>query len=116
LEHEDLQEVTEEMTRWVFDVDHQVIGSLLDRRREETNLLLKDADAFVQPCARLLLSAFRVYSGAQHEIQAIKHLEESLNPYVLSRFANEFRVSEKPWDTFRADEYDPDDFNTVFDR
>jgi hypothetical protein len=79
-------------------------------------LLLRDTDAFIQPCAQILLAAFRVYSGAAHELQAIKHLEESLNPYVLSKFANEFRVSEKPWDSCSSDEYGPDDFNTVFDR
>jgi hypothetical protein len=72
-----------------------------------------DSEAFIQPCAQLLLSAFRVYSGAPHEIQAIKHLEESLNPYVLSRFANEFRVSEKPWDSFFSDECPLDDFNCL---
>ena len=116
LEREDLKEVTEEISRWVFDADHQVIGSMLTRRREEINVLLMDSNVFIQPCAQLLLSAFRVYSGAPHEIQAIKHLEESLNPYVLSRFANEFRVSEKPWDSFFLAEYEPDDFNTVFDR
>jgi lysozyme len=116
LEREDLKEVTEEIGRWIFDADHQVIGSMLTRRREETNLLLTDSNVFIQPCAQLLLAAFRVYSGAPHEIQAIKHLEEGLNPYVLSRFANEFRVNEKPWDSFFLAEYDPDDFNTVFDR
>jgi lysozyme len=113
LEREDLKEIAEEMSRWVFDADHKVIGCMLNRRREETNLLIMDSEAFIQPCAQLLLSAFRVYSGAPHEIQAIKHLEESLNPYVLSRFANEFRVSEKPWDSFFSDECPLDDFNCL---
>ena len=45
----------------------------------------------------ILLAAFRNYSAAAHQVRAIRRLEEGINPYTLSEFANEFRVDEDPW-------------------
>ena len=116
LETDDLPEITAEMSRWVFDVDHNVIGNLLDRRREEISLLLQDSGELTPPASEILLTAFRIYAGAPYEIQAIKNLEERINPYVLSRFANEFKVADNRWEEYPPENYPENDFNTVFDK
>jgi lysozyme len=100
LEREDFCSATEEIGRWIFDVDHKVIGGLLDRRREEIVLFLQEVDANPWASTEVLLKAFRNYSAAPHQVRAIRSLEESINPYVLSEFANNFQVDEEPWDSF----------------
>lgn len=106
LEREDIADVVHEMSRWIFDSDHQVVGGLLDRRREEIRLFLTDVNTSPWSSTEILLTAFRNYSAAPHEVWAIRRLEEQLNPYVLSEFANNFRVAENPWEDFRHEEYD----------
>ena len=44
LEASDYHAATEEINRWIFDSNHQVIGGLLDRRRQETKLFLRDVE------------------------------------------------------------------------
>lgn len=111
LEHDNFYAVTEEIGRWVFDSDHQIIGSLLERRREEIKLFIQELDNTPNISTEVLLAAFRNYTAAPHEVAAIRNLERKLNPYVLSSFANEFRIDDNPWD-----DYPVDDFNSVFDR
>ncbi len=100
LEIEDFSGATEEIGRWIFDQDHKVIGGLLDRRREEMNLFLQEVDANPWASTEILLTAFRNYSAAPHEVRAIRHLEESISPYILSEFANNFRIDDNHWDDF----------------
>lgn len=107
LEREDFCGVTEEMGRWIFDPDHRVIGGLLDRRREEINLFLLEIDANPWASTEVLLKAFRTYAAAPHQIRAIRSLEENINPYVLSEFANNFQINKEVWDDFWGEEAGP---------
>jgi len=104
LERDDHPDVVHEISRWVFDSEGKVIGGLLDRRREEVRLFLSETAGKQLPTTEVLLSAFGGYSGAPHQIRAIRHLEEQLNPYVLSEFANNFRVKENYWEDFISEE------------
>ena len=106
IEVEDLSGATEEIGRWIFDQDHKVIGGLLDRRREEMNLFLQEVDANPWASTEILLTAFRNYTAAPHEVRAIRTLEESISPYILSEFANDFRIDENPWSDFETDGVD----------
>jgi GH24 family phage-related lysozyme (muramidase) len=106
LEVEDFSGATEEIGRWIFDQDHKVIGGLLDRRREEMNLFLQEVDANPWASTEILLTAFRNYTAAPHEVRAIRTLEESISPYILSEFANDFRIDENPWSDFETDGVD----------
>ena len=106
LEVEDFSGATDEIGRWVFDADHKVIGGLLDRRREEMNLFLQEVDANPWASTEILLTAFRNYTAAPHEVRAIRSLEESINPYILSEFANSFRISDNAWEDFSNEAVD----------
>lgn len=86
--------VIDEINDWIYDADHRVIGSLLERRREETNLLLGDIGRGTWGSGGILLRAVRNYRGATHQIHALKILESHSNPYVLAEFANDFRLDE----------------------
>jgi len=106
VEAEDFCTATQEMSSWIFDSEHKVIGGLLDRRREEVNLFLQEIDANPWASTEILLAAFRNYSAAPHEIKAIRELEENISPYVLSKFANDFCITDRPWDEFTQEELD----------
>jgi len=94
LDRNDYKAVTETINQWVFDKDRQVIGGLLDRRRQETKLFLQDLEVNPWPSDLVLLKAFRNYSAAPHQVRAIRELESSVSPYVLSEFANSFCLSD----------------------
>ena len=94
LEVDDYVGVTEEIARWVFDADHQVIGGLLERRREEINLFLAEIEAKPWVATDVLLRAFRSYGAKPHETEAIRNLEASINPYALAEFANRFKLED----------------------
>lgn len=100
LEQEDWRGASEELPKWIFDEDHKMIGSLLHRRQEEVKLFLREVNDNPWVSTEVLLAAFRNYSAASHQVRAIRMLEENINPYVLSEFANNFRVDEDPWDGF----------------
>lgn len=100
LEQEDWRGASEELPKWIFDEDHKMIGSLLHRRQEEVKLFLREVNDNSWVSTEVLLAAFRNYSAASHQVRAIRMLEENINPYVLSEFANNFRVDEDPWDGF----------------
>jgi lysozyme len=106
IEHEDFCGATEEMGRWIFNEEHKVVGGLLDRRREEISLFLQDIDANPWSSTEILLTAFRNYTAAPHEVRAIRRLEENISPYILSQFANDFCIDENPWSDFSHDDTD----------
>lgn len=97
IEHEDFGTCVEEMGRWIFDGNHQVVGGLLDRRREEIALFLQELEINPWSSTAVLLTAFRNYTAAPHQVKAIRALEEKINPYILSEFANSFEINENPW-------------------
>ena len=106
IEHEDFCGATVEIGRWIFNEDHKVVGGLLDRRREEISLFLQDIDANPWSSTEILLTAFRNYTAAPHEVRAIRRLEENISPYILSQFANDFCIDENPWADFSHDDAD----------
>ena len=97
IEQENWVAVTEEIKCWIFDQDHQVVGNLLERRREEARLFLNKIHTSTCHAGEILLAAFKNYSGSPHEIQAIKKLEEDTNPYLLAEFANTFKIKQADW-------------------
>ncbi len=109
IEAENFHTATKEMSSWIFDEYHKVIGGLIDRRREETNLFLQNVESTPWDTTEILLTAFREYSGTTSEIKAVQELEESISPYILSKFANEFNGSDSPWETFSQEE-----LNSIF--
>ncbi len=94
LDRNDYKAVTESINQWVFDKNHQVIGGLLDRRRQEVRLFLQDIEINPWPSDMVLLKAFRNYSAAPHQVRAIRELESAVSPYILSEFANAFCVTD----------------------
>jgi lysozyme len=106
IEREDLKNATLEIGNWIFDEHHQVVGGLLDRRREEISLFLSEVEVNPWASTEILLSAFRNYTAAPHEVRAIRTLEEKLNPYLLTEFANNFCINESSWIYADTDEFD----------
>ena len=106
IESDDLAEAAAEMMSWIFDENHDVIGGLLDRRREEVALFLREVDGNPWASTEVLMTAFRNYSAAPHQVRAIRMLEENINPYVLAEFANNFQLSESPWIPLSSEELD----------
>jgi lysozyme len=98
--NEDWEGVAIEMSRWIFDHNYQVIGNLIDRRREEIRLFLEDLEDIPCSSTGVLLAAFRNYVGAPNQLRAISKLEEKLNPYVLAEFANGFDIKKNSASSF----------------
>lgn len=93
--NEDWPRLALEMSRWIFDQDYKVIGNLIDRRREEIRLFLSEIDENPWSSTEVLLTAFRRYTAAPHQVRAIRTLEEKINPYILAEFANSFDITEE---------------------
>ena len=91
-EHKEYVLAADEFSKWIFDSEHQVIGGLIDRRRQEAKLFLKENDDNPWTSDQVLLKAFRNYAAAPHQVRAIRELEQHINPYVLSVFANNFSL------------------------
>ena len=91
-EREDYVGASHEITRWIFDDQHQVIGGLIDRRREEVKLFISEHNANPWTSDDILLKTFRNYNAAPHQVRAIRKLQEHVNPYILSEFANDFDI------------------------
>ena len=108
LEQEDWRGVSKEITKWIFDQDHKMVGSFLHRRQDEVSLFLGEVNENGWRSTEILLAAFRNYAASAHQVRAIRRLEEGINPYTLSEFANEFRIDEDPWgdSTQSANEFD----------
>ena len=94
---EDWEGVVEEFSQWIFDQEHQVIGGLLERRREESLLFLTEIKQPVKVCEDVLLTAFRSYAASIKQVDAIQKLEQKINPYVLAEFANNFSINGDHW-------------------
>jgi lysozyme len=105
IEQENWLAVTEEIKRWIFDQDHQVIGNLLERRREEACLFLTRIYSDAYQTGGILLAAFKNYSGSSNQIQAIENLEKNTNPYLLAEFANTFNIKQTDWIDQTEDEF-----------
>ena len=99
----DWKEAAQEIQHWVFDHHRNAVGSLLARRKEECQLFLEETDELPNVPSDLLLTAFRDYMGSPHQVNAIRRLEISLNPYVLSEFSNDFRILDHPARYFPGD-------------
>ena len=110
IENENFAGVCEELGRWIFDEEYQVIGGLLDRRKEETRLFLTEIHTNDWKTSQILLNSFRTFTGTPGQIRAIAKLEESINPYILSEFANGFRI-----DINNLEGYPDYDFSNLLD-
>ncbi len=85
-ENENYVEAAQEFGKWIFNEENEVIGGLLERRRQEADLFLNHQLS----TGEILLKAFRDYTASSTEVAAIRELELKINPYVLSEFANKF--------------------------
>ena len=111
LEEDNFYAAAEEIGRWVFDEEQHVIGGLIERRNDEIKLFLEDVDAILSPSTEILLAAFRKYSAAAHEVTAIRQLERKISPYILSIFANDFKLGSTGWLRYPLADFD-DIFNS----
>ena len=106
IEQEDYRGATQEISRWIFDEQHQAVGSLINRRREEIRLFLFAVPGIeAWPSTDILLAAFRNYTASLDQVYAIRRLEQETNPYVLAEFANSFKAIDA-WDESIQDELD----------
>lgn len=110
IECENWAGATAEISRWIFDDYHRVIGGLIDRRREETALFLEEITDVSHLSGNILLKAFRDYKASPRQINAIQQLEDQLNPYLLASFANAFIL-----DQYHIDYMEDDMLSTVPD-
>jgi lysozyme len=94
IECENWPEVATVFSTWIFGEDQRVIGGLIDRRREETQLFLEEIKNTLEVSGDILLRAFRNYAATGRQINAIRRLEEQVNPYVLAAFANAFLLDD----------------------
>ena len=90
IENEDFDEVISTFYTWIFDVEHQAIGGLIERRAEEAELFLTNISEFQSRGSGILLKAFRDYEASKEQVDAIRSLESKISPYALSIFLNEF--------------------------
>ena len=90
IENENFSGVCEEIGRWIFDEEHNIIGGLLERRKEEVKLFLTEIHANDWKTSQILLNAINKFNGNPGQVRAIQKLEEDINPYILSEFANRF--------------------------
>ena len=110
IEGENWAGATAEISRWIFDDYHRVIGGLIDRRREEAALFLEEISDASHLSGNILLKAFRDYKASPRQINAIQQLEDQLNPYLLAGFANAFILDE-----YHIDYLEDDMLTTVLD-
>jgi len=103
IEGENWPGATAEISRWIFDDYDRTIGGLIDRRREESLLFLSEIKNTVLVSSDILLKAFRNYTASPRQLNAIRQLEEQLNPYVLAAFANKFILDEYHIDYLESD-------------
>jgi lysozyme len=103
-DQDDFVNAAQEITKWIFDDSHQVIGGLVDRRRHEVRLFLQDYNANAWTSDDILLKAFRDYTAAPHQVRAIRELQEAVSPYILSSFANTFDLESDPFTDFTEDQ------------
>jgi len=105
-EREDYSQAAKEMTKWIYDADYAVIGGLVERRRKEASLFLSELFDNNWAGSDILLRAFRNYTASPGQVRAIRKLQESVDPYALSSFANDFEIDSDPYSDFSQAEYD----------
>tara|TARA_Y100001963_G_scaffold148415_1_gene226279 strand:+ start:2305 stop:2967 length:663 start_codon:yes stop_codon:yes gene_type:complete len=105
IENENFSGVCEDIGRWIFDEDYQIIGGLLDRRKEEIKLFLTEIHTNDWKTSQILLNAFNTFKATPGQIRAIRKLEESINPYILSDFANSYRVDINGLDSYAEEDF-----------
>ena len=105
IENENFSGVCEEISRWIFDENYQIIGGLLDRRKEEVKLFLTEIHTNDWKTSEILLNSFRTFNSNPGQIRAIRKLEENINPYILSEFANNFKVDISPVKGYSENDY-----------
>jgi GH24 family phage-related lysozyme (muramidase) len=94
IEEKKWSNVAEELYRWVFDSEYNVISSLLYRRKEEINMFLSGVyKENMNFSGKLLLSTFSTYAGKPNQVRAVKRLEDAIHPMLLAEFINEFKLS-----------------------
>lgn len=105
-EREDYNQAAKEMTKWIYDSDYAVIGGLVERRRKEVSLFLSELTDGTWIGSDILLKAFRNYTASPGQVRAIRKLQEAVDPYALSSFANDFELDSNPYSEFSQSEYD----------
>jgi len=105
IENENFSGVCEEISRWIFDENYQIIGGLLDRRKEEVKLFLTEIHTNDWKTSEILLNSFRTFNSSPGQIRAIRKLEENINPYILSEFANNFKVDLSALESYSENDY-----------
>jgi len=105
-EREEYSQAAKEMTKWIYDVDYNVIGGLVERRRKEVRLFLSELldDSWIG--SDILLKAFRNYVASPAQVRSIRKLQEAIDPYALSSFANDFEIDADPYIEYSNSEYD----------
>lgn len=105
-EREDYNQAAREMTKWIYDSEYTVIGGLVERRRKEASLFLSEITQHTWIGSDILLKAFRNYTASPGQVRAIRKLQEAIDPYALSSFANDFDLDSDPYSEFSQSEYD----------
>jgi len=101
-----------EMTKWIYGIDlnlgsrYKVIGGLVERRRREVTLFLSEITDSTWVGSDILLKAFRNYVASPAQVRAIRKLQEAIDPYALSSFANDFEIDSDPYLEYSNSEYD----------
>ena len=99
-EAEEYVQAAQEFGKWIFNAEHEVIGGLVDRRRQESKLFLNQELSTGQ----VLLKAFRNYKASPQQVTAIRNLEAGISPYFLSEFANNFNLDAEQYDDLSEEE------------
>ena len=110
-EAEEYAQAAKEMTKWIYDNNHQAIGGLIERRRKEMRLFLEEYNSNAWTSEDILLRAFRNYTAAGYQVRAIRRLQECIDPYSLSEFANNFEVMKDPFSDYTDTDYLEELFN-----
>lgn len=105
-EREDYNQAAKEMTKWIYDSEYKVIGGLVERRRREVTLFLSEITESTWVGSDILLKAFRNYVASPAQVRAIRKLQEAIDPYALSSFANDFEIDSDPYLEYSQAEYD----------
>lgn len=105
-EREDYNQAAKEITKWIYDSEYKVIGGLVERRRREVNLFLSEITENAWVGSDILLKAFRNYVASPGQVRAIRKLQEAIDPYALSSFANDFEIDSDPYVEYSQSEYD----------
>ena len=74
-------------------------------RAKEIKLFLTEIHINDWKTSQILLNAFNTFKSTPGQIRAIQKLEESINPYILSDFANGYKVDINGLDSYAEDDF-----------